>query len=40
MTLFGKPDDWKDGRHLKKDHLIWVWMLGSFIEQRVKEMSR
>ena len=40
-TLFWKLADGAGGRLiLQKNHLIWVWMLGSFIEQRVKEMCR
>ena len=35
MTLFGKPADRKDGRLApQNNHLIWVWMPGSFIDQR------
>ena len=33
MTLFGKPVDQEDGRLIcQTNHLIWVWISGSFIE--------
>ena len=33
MTLFGKPVDQEDGRLIcQSNHLIWVWISGSFIE--------
>ena len=34
ITLFGKSTDWEDGRlRPQNNHLIRVWMPGSFIEQ-------
>ena len=35
MTLFGKPADREDGRLApQNNHLLGVWMPGSFIDQR------
>ena len=35
VTLFRKSADWEDGRLMSQNnHLIGVWMPGSFIEQR------
>ena len=35
MTLFGKPADREDGRLApQNNHLLGVWMPGSFIHQR------
>ena len=40
-TLFGKPDDREDGRLMSQNnHLVGVWMPGSFIEQRGGEVSK
>ena len=34
MTLFGKLEDREDGRLMSQNnHLVGVWILGSFIEQ-------
>ena len=33
MALFGKPADREEGRLMSQsNHLVWVWMPGSFIE--------
>ena len=40
MTLFRKPVDQEDGRLIcQSNHLIWVWISGSFIEPE-REVSR
>ena len=40
-TLFGKPADWEDGILMSwNKHLVRVWMPGSFIEQRVREVEK
>ena len=37
MTLFRKPSDQEDGRLApQNNHLIGIWMPGSFIDQREK----
>ena len=39
-TLFGKPADWEDSRLMSQNnHLVRVWMPGSFIEQRTREVE-
>ena len=40
-TLFGKPADREDGKLVpQNNHLIWVWMPGSSINQRWEEMRK
>ena len=41
MTLFRKLAEWEDGRLVpQNNHLIGVWMLGSFIHQRWGEVRK
>ena len=40
-TLFGKPADRKDGKLLSQNnHLVGVWMPGSFMDQRWGEVRK
>jgi len=40
-TLFGKPDDREDGRLMSQNnHLVGVWMPGSFMDQRWGEVRK
>ena len=41
MTLFGKLAYQEDGKLMSQsNHLIWVWMPGSFINQRQEEVRQ
>ena len=41
MTLFGKLTQQEDGRLMSQNHhLVGVWMLGSFMDQRWGEVRK